>query len=425
MKRMNGMCMCASLVAVVAAMITSTLYADMSYADNGGRTWSYTANDDGSIKITGVKMRSPSPITIPTFLNGRHVTRIGDDAFRDNAMITGVTIPGCIVGIGDRAFSGCANLEELTILEGVKAIGGSDAFRGCPKLKSVTLPKSLTFIRQRAFKNMPDETMRVNVDSIEHWLSIRFGTGGSNPLCNGKSYLYIQGVPVVDLRIPEGTEEIKGCAFCGCSPLKNILIPGSVKRIGSEAFAYMKGAKISFASTLGTVESAGRAFHDSSSDCLIEVSEKPGYVFDGWEDDRGNIVKDLLNQTQKMVVKPRWKLAARRKSYSQWHGDRSEALEENSADSERRDKPKNKSRRCWKCHGKGTVAVTARETCDICNGQGVITTKVTLTDRDTWYGGSVRKESVSRRSCGKCNRSGTISVKKEVECPQCHGTGER
>lgn len=88
-------------------------------------------------------MLSPSPITIPTSLSGRHVTRIGDDAFRGNAMITGVTIPGCIGGIGDRAFAGCTNLEELTTLEGVKAIGGSDAFRWCPMLKTVTLPKSL------------------------------------------------------------------------------------------------------------------------------------------------------------------------------------------------------------------------------------------------------------------------------------------
>ncbi len=279
--------------------------SDMTYTDNVGCTWSYADNNEGSLTITGVSLQIPSSVTIPTSLKGKNVTRIGNDAFRNNAMIKGVTIPGCIVGIGDRAFVGCANLEELTILEGVKAIGGSDAFRGCPKLKSVTIPPSLTFIRQRAFKNMPDESMKVNVDSIEHWLSIVFGTGGSNPLCNGKSYLCVKGAPVVDLKIPDGTKEIKGCAFCGYSALKSISIPGSVQRIGSEAFAYMKGARILFASNIGTVEIAGGAFH-SSSGCQIEVAPKPGCVFAGWEDEQGKLVDDILSQKQRIVVTPRW-----------------------------------------------------------------------------------------------------------------------
>ena len=279
--------------------------SEMTHTDNVRCTWSYADNNEGSLTITGVSLQTPSSVTIPTSFKGKNVTRIGNDAFRNNAMIKGVTIPGCIVGIGDRAFVGCANLEELTILEGVKAIGGSDAFRGCPKLKSVTIPQSLTFIRQRAFKNMPDEPMKVNVDSIEHWLSIVFGTGGSNPLCNGKSYLCVKGAPVVDLKIPDGTKEIKGCAFCGYSALKSISIPGSVQRIGPEAFAYMKGARILFASNIGTVEIAGGAFH-SSSDCRIEVAPKPGWVFAGWEDEQGKLVDDILNQKQRIVVTPRW-----------------------------------------------------------------------------------------------------------------------
>ena len=99
------------------------------------------------IKITGVKMRSSSPITIPTLLNGRHVTRIGKDAFRGNAMITGVTIPGSIVGIEDFAFYGCPNLADLTILDGVTRIDGLDAFRYCKALRTITFPKSLKSFR--------------------------------------------------------------------------------------------------------------------------------------------------------------------------------------------------------------------------------------------------------------------------------------
>ncbi len=280
--------------------------SEMTYTDNVGCTWSYVDNNKGSLTITGVSLQTPSSVTIPTSIKGKNVTRIGKDAFKGNAMITGVTIPGCIVDIGAGAFVGCTNLEELTILEGVKAFGGCDAVRGCPKLKSVTFPKSLTFIRERAFKNGTDESMKVNVDSIEHWLSIVFVTGGSNPLCNSKAYLCVKGAPVVDLKIPDGTKEIKGCAFCGYSALKSISIPGSVKRIGPEAFAYMKGARIVFASNIGTVEIARGAFH-SSTDCRIEVAPKPGCVFAGWEDEQGKLVDDILKQKRRLVVTPRWK----------------------------------------------------------------------------------------------------------------------
>ena len=407
-----------NVLVVVMSFGALPLHGDMSAAANG-HLWTYVENNDGSLMITGVKLNMQCPVTIPSSIGGRPVTRIKDDAFRDNAMITGVTIPGCIVGIGDRAFVGCANLSDITIQDGMSAIGGSDAFRGCPKLKTVTFPKSLTFIRQRAFKNVPNDTMRVNVDSIEHWLSIGFGTGGSNPLCNGKSYLCVKGVPVVDLKIPDGTKEIKGCAFCGYSLLKRISIPSSVQRIGPEAFAYMKSAQILFASGIGSVDIAGGAFHDCSPDSQVEVAAKPGYVFDGWEDDQGNFVADLLNQKQRIVVRPRWKAVG----YSQWRTAGEESTDEHDS-SGREDSSRRKARPCWRCHGKGTVLKTVRETCDNCNGAKVITTKVTLNDRDWWYGNE-RKESLSTRGCPKCNRTGSVSVKREVECSTCHGTGEQ
>ena len=413
---------------VAFAVVGNWAFADMTYSDNGGCTWSYADNNDGSIMITGVKMRSPGPVTIPTFLNGRHVTRIKDDAFRDNAMITGVTIPGCIVGIGDRAFAGCANLEELTIREGVKAIGGSDAFRWCPKLKTVTIPKTLTFIRQRAFRD-GRKGRRVNVASIEAYLQIGFGTGSSTPICDG-GYLYVDGKPVLELEIPDGISEIKPCAFCQSGSFKRVSIPRSVKRIGSWAFQGMRGTHVVFASSIDSMELCGYAFNNSDQYCRIECAAKQGFTFAGWEDEYGKPVDDLINlsqrvnPSQRIVIRPLWRPAGRR-SYAQWQTDGQKSAAQCLPASEQGADSRRSGRRCWKCLGKGNIEVSVRETCDGCNGQGIITTKVTLTDKDTWYYGSVRKESVSRRTCHKCNRTGSVSVKKEVECPQCHGTGER
>lgn len=411
-----------ALVAIAVVMSACLLlHAGDMVASANGRLWTYAENNDGSLMITGVKLNMQCPVTIPSSLGGRPVTRIKDDAFRDNTMITGVTIPGCIVGIGDRAFAGCANLEELTILEGVKAIGGSDAFRWCPALKTVTIPKTLTFIRQRAFRDGGYKERRVNVRSVESYLQIGFGTGSSTPVCDG-GRLYVDGKPVLDLEIPEGITEIKPCAFCQSGAFKRISIPRSVRRIGGHAFQGMRGTHVIFANNIDSVELGEYAFVNSDQDCRIECATKQGFAFDGWEDDQGNSVADLLNQKQRIVVRPRWKAIGRR-SYSQWRNAAEKSTEERDSSS-REDSSRGKGRSCWKCHGKGTVLKTVRETCDNCNGAKVITTKVTLNDRDWWYGNE-RKESMSTRGCPKCNRTGSVSVKRDVECTACHGTGEQ
>lgn len=229
---------------------------------------------------------------------------------------------------------------------------------------------------------------------------------------------------MLDLEIPEGITEIKPCVFCQSGSFKRISIPRSVKRIGSHAFQGMRGTHVVFANDIDSMELGGNAFINSDQDCRIECAAKQGFTFAGWEDENGKPIDNLINQPQRIVVKPQWKPAGRR-SYSQWQSGNGNSAGESLESSEADTLPRKKARPCWKCHGKGTVQKTVRETCDGCNGQGVISTKVTLSDRDAWCWGSVRKESINRRSCGKCNRTGSVSVKKEVECPICHGTGER
>ena len=87
--------------------------------------------------------------------------------------------------------------------------------------------------------------------------------------------------------------------------------------------------------------------------------------------------------------------------------------------------------KCYRCHGKGTVETSVREVCDECGGTGVIVTKVRLKDTKHstdgyWnYRHVGTKESVNKQTCRKCGRSGKVSVKKDVECPVCHGSGTR
>lgn len=83
-------------------------------------------------------------------------------------------------------------------------------------------------------------------------------------------------------------------------------------------------------------------------------------------------------------------------------------------------------RKCFKCGGKGTVTVTAREDCDRCDGTGIAITEVELKDTehtfDGWWGPRTKKttrKAQNKQPCPRCGRRGKVSVKKEVECPMC------
>ena len=57
--------------------------------------------------------------------------------------------PGTTI-ISDQAFSDCAELTSVILLDGLEKIGAG-AFSKCPKLTSITLPKSVTVIGREAF----------------------------------------------------------------------------------------------------------------------------------------------------------------------------------------------------------------------------------------------------------------------------------
>ena len=160
----------------------------------------YRILSDGTAAITGYT-GNEKDLKIPSKLNGKRVTRIGDKSFYNNKNIKSVVIPKGVKIIGKQAFSRCSNLKGVTLPEGLKEIGEA-AFSDCGNLSSVTLPDSLTAIGEFAFRDCA--TMR-------------------------------------KITIPGGVKTISFCAFGSCGKLNSVTIREGVGKIGEEAFSFCTG----------------------------------------------------------------------------------------------------------------------------------------------------------------------------------------
>ena len=80
-------------------------------------------------------------MTVPSKINGYQVSTIEDYAFINNTTLKEVTIEEGITAIGMSAFSGCKNLAEVKLNKELQQID-SYAFSGCTALKEILFPRN-------------------------------------------------------------------------------------------------------------------------------------------------------------------------------------------------------------------------------------------------------------------------------------------
>lgn len=111
-----------------------------------------------------------------------------------------VVIPKGVTKIGNSAFSGCSELEEVVFSDTLTTIDDY-AFSQCSKIKSITFPDSLKSIGNRAFE-----------------------------FCTFDK-----------INLPDGFESIGDSAFLACEEITHIVFPSSFKSIGVDAFSSSHG----------------------------------------------------------------------------------------------------------------------------------------------------------------------------------------
>lgn len=141
--------------------------------------------------------------------------------------VENVVIPSEVNGLPVKeiqtAFVGCQNLKSVTIPEGVTTIGS--AFGECENLETIVIPESATSISGWAFENTA-------------WLKQK---QKENPLVIVNDILIEGKTCIGEVVIPDGITKIADNAFNGIGmgidvDIESVVIPSSVKSIGSGAF---------------------------------------------------------------------------------------------------------------------------------------------------------------------------------------------
>ncbi len=166
------------------------------------------------------------PYFLKYSLSNNSVTITGS-TFTGDKLIIPTHIGGYEVKtIGSRAFSGMKLIKEVYIPETVTEIGNS-AFYGCSKLETITIP----------FVGMKQETTNSSTALFGYIFGGSDGVYQHYQLSTGKDETIKYSIPTTIQKVNVTVQtEIPYGAFSGCTFIKEIKIPESVKEIGAYAF---------------------------------------------------------------------------------------------------------------------------------------------------------------------------------------------
>jgi len=219
-----------------------------------------TELDDGTLAVTFCD-KDAVRVTVPDKIDGKTVSAIGEEAFKDCKCLISVTLPerdlfdfdsAGLTEIGEYAFSGCVSLTEIEIPESVSGIGRG-AFHSCRSLIKATLPVPIylapyTFAECVALRSL-------------------------SPIGTVSEGLFSGCSSLERITLSEFCREIDEDAFEHCVSLCDVTLPKSVKRVGALAFrGCQKLHKVTFLESGGWYASNRYRAEDVAIDVSDPVS---------------------------------------------------------------------------------------------------------------------------------------------------------
>ena len=215
-------------IIITALLLTLVLPSHMIAQDLEIDGIFYRIHGDHAVVTPGIYPYN-GDVTIPATIshNGMAyaVTAIDPAAFMDCASLTSISIPGSVTAIGEHAFAGCTALDS------------------------------------------------VDISDLSLWCGIDFGSETANP-CYHAHHLYLKGMEITDLMIPDQVDTISSYVFSGCSAFSSVSIPSSVVMIGASAFS-------NCASLTSIDVAADNPYYDSRDSCNAVIVTASGVLIAG------------------------------------------------------------------------------------------------------------------------------------------------
>lgn len=201
-------------------------------------------------KYTGTE----STVILPSTINSWPVTKIGEDALKDNTTITSVTIPASVTEIGANAFAGCTNLTSVTYggdWSNLTIQSGNPAVEDAAKDAANEQLFDFEFILNNTAVVVNNYKCKGTAADVT--IPSRY-KGKPVTAINNAAF---PNSAVTSVTIPDSITSIPDAAFANCSQLTNISIPNSVTYIGYSAFSSCTSLKsIALPSSLSSISEA-------------------------------------------------------------------------------------------------------------------------------------------------------------------------
>lgn len=195
------------------------------YTDENGIMYSLEEDLTASVILGAAAQSVVIPETVTADGSVYTVVAVEQGAFAENVSVKSVSLPRSVTHVGDRAFFGCVSLESVTA-DGLLT-AGNDVFTGTP------------FVTAEEFIVLGDVLLRYNG---------RSALVGKVPNVSFVADAFAYNPYIKTVILPETVKTVGSGAFALCEDLKNVSLPFSLREIGDKAFfgcVSLKGVSVS------------------------------------------------------------------------------------------------------------------------------------------------------------------------------------
>jgi len=295
MKRQMKFFVMFAVIALVVAL--GVVMATSVFAKATADGFVYEVNEGGDTVTITDYTGGATEIIIPSIIDGKKVTDIGDLAFSTgdeyDTTTTKIVIPDTVEYIGAQAFMNKRAITEIIIPDSVMIIE-DEAFFKCVNVEKISIGSAVEYIGFSAFGRASQLT-DLTVADDNMYFEVE-----NDVLVDLMFKMALVGEQVETVIIPDGVEAIDDFAFYGpgkcMGNIKTVIIPDGVVAIGTQAFDCTNVSKLVLPKSLQYMSNAIAANTPLHAERAAECGVEQGAIYyEGTEAEYNAISKGSSN----------------------------------------------------------------------------------------------------------------------------------